>query len=378
MKVCQTCGEPMQEQDQFCQSCGGVAQAPGDADAGAADQPMPQPVKKPKKGWLIGAIVALVVIVGGVIAGLLTDWFGLATPLHGLISATEKTLKAESMTVRVTGDDEECEIRWKMDRETYQAVAMWSDNGSDYLLSHGKQYRYSSQYPSVSVLHDEDELIDMIDEFLTDDGIDWEALIKEYDLEDDIDADVLDTFLKSLYRDCLCNDEWLEEYLSFEKDGDVYHFEPNIKAIGEDILDRADEAELFSKNAMRSLRSAVDEVADEVEIASLDITVQDGYLSSIRFTLIDHTYEYDYTVEISDVNETDITEQEIEDFIDKVETAIEKDTCPTCGKRLYGDSSCSNCSSSKKCDRCGSTNSVNYSNYAYDDLCWNCYYYLYR
>lgn len=371
----------MQEQDQFCQSCGGVAQAPGDADTGAADQPMPQPVKKSKKGWLIGVIVALVVIVGGVIAGLLTDWFGLATPLHGLISATEKTLKAESMTVRFKAEDDEYEFRLKIDPKTQKVVAMTSDDYADYLFVDGKQYVYEDEYSWVDTLYDEDELMDVIDEFWMEDGVDWEALIKEYDLEDDIDADVVDTFLKSLYRDCLCNDEWLEEYLSFEKDGDVYHFEPDLRAMGKDILDRADEAELFSsKQLMRSLRSAVDEVADEVAIASLDITVQDGYLSCISGTLINKYYnsEYDFTVEISDVNETEITEQEIEDFIGKVETAIEKDTCPTCGKRLYGDSSCSNCSSPKKCDRCGSTNSVNYSSYAYDDLCWNCYYYLYR
>ena len=332
--------------------------------------------KSKKKGLIIGLIVAATVILGVVVTGLLTNWFGLLSPLHRLIRATSNTLEAESMTISVVGvDGEEFDYKYTID-EAGDITLLIEDDNSRSLIHDDEGYFFRDYWSYAGNFEINDNVTDIRDNLMSDE-VDWKDILKKFDAEEHVDPDAVVPFLKALYIEYLCDETWLEEKAGFKRDGDVYTFKPDIEELGDVILQLDDEHDLFSYNLKKDLKRLIKQWDEIGEVEKLEFTVDGKYLSKIVLEVSDNYDSYEVVVEFSDIDETVLSE-----VIDEVEEWIENDHCAECGNRMYGyvfsGYRCQACYYGYYyCERCGDyAEGSPYSSSHYSELCFDCYYYL--
>lgn len=439
MRKCPSCGTEFQDNVNFCENCGTPTEeviiqaepAPIYNEPVPAYSepynPAPKKKRKKRKGLLITLIVIAVLLIAGVVTGLLTDWFGLASPMKKIFNAIEKTAKAESMTVNISfketyrydgethTDENNAEFKYVINPDAEQ-LTVWgsSEDGSEILLVDNVLYKkYTYGDSTRAYIYDDsidiDEFFEMYNEYINCDSIfdmeKIEDLIDELGLSEYVDTDELESLLKEAMTDYIFNTEWLEDAAGLEKSGNTYTFEPNIKKILKDAIELCEDSDAFDDEIYDELIEGLNDLIDEwedvdVEELKLSITLSKKMIKEVEFIIEADDYSFEITISVSDINKTEISDDEIDEFADEVNGIIAENMCSYCGEvdyyddhgncldcgehytYSYGNGYCYDCyySSSSSdygyCDFCGDYEYL-YSYYGGYDLCWDCYYYYY-
>ena len=344
-----------------------------------------KPEKKGIKKPLIISLVAALVVIGVVVTGFLTNWFGLGAPLNGLFKAAENMTEIESAKIKISGvssigdkkDNVKMDLKFNMDKdEETLSVISNGYNDDKMCLYDDVVYMINSSGRASKIDADTGELFDAIKE-AEEEELDWDELVEQADLEDYVDADEIDEFLKTLYEDYFSDKGWLEEYLGFEKDGDDYIFEPDIKKLGKEIINICDDSDVFTKKGKENIKEGINEFIEQAQDAKikakLTITVDSGYITAV---VLDVTGENDgekasvkFTVDITDINDTEISESEAKKIKNEVEQIIADHECTECGEWVYDDEK----DAHGDCYDCGEHFSYlnEYSGHYYCDDCYD-------
>lgn len=300
---------------------------------------MKQGGKRRKKGLFIALGVTVALLVGAVVAGVLTNGFGWVTPLLGLVKATKKTVESESMTVTVSLKRE---VVWGSEGYTADGRFLRTDEGPTLLgtlegkpmaLTGEKVYWLNGGQSYIADLPNTD-----------DSAVNWEGVLRLFGLENDVDTEKLKDFALDVYRQYLCDDVWLAEKLGFEQNETVYRFRPKAEEAVTSLFDMAVQHELFSRDLQTQIEEKLDAVSWElVEQPCLTFTVEDGWLRRMELTATVERNALTLTVSFDDLGTTTIGDAELGAVATAVEAAIEQDTCPTCGTRLWGSETCGAC-----------------------------------
>lgn len=392
MKYCSNCGAKLNDEDMVCTACNApqpqrqpVAapaapvsneSVPYTAEAATTGNPIPQAPPQKKTGLLVLLVVAvalgLIVLIGA-----LTDWFGLITPMDKLIAAVKDTLTAENFTVNLSeyrnGElREDIKIKAVVDEDNKDIILWMEDDDLTILYHDGREY--TSINGSYANVRDVDDFYGLYENTTNFDDIDWDDIIDELELDKLIDADNVPDFLTSFYTDYIDNADWMEDSLGFEVNGNVYTFKPDMDDVVDDILDLAQDKDIIKSKYKDEIEDDVDDLKedlDDIDDLTIQITLDGGYISKIVVEYEENDRSYEYRIKFSDVNETEITEGKINDFIDEVEKAVEEDACPDCGSRMWGREYCWNCCD--YCDFCGDLEpDANLYNVNGETLCGDC------
>jgi|GEM_PF-1043274 len=401
MKICPICNHQNEDSAKFCDGCGSPlteqsAQAPAPNAADPAFTEIPSapaseaPAEKPKKKNFLSK--RLFLILGGalsvagivVLIGALTNWFGLVSPLQGLFKAFAKTAEAESLTISVKakmGDEKaKGSFRYVMDpdEETLAFLGGMEEDGRNQKIALYKgdlirittsdnmdfdSYNYANIQENAL---DEDDFFEKLEDLKEEaEDPDWEEYVENAGLEDYIDADEIEAFFEDFYKDKLCDSEWLEEYLGFEKDGNTYAFEPDPDDLAEEMLEVLIDSDVLSRDARDSLKDLRDDIED-VDLDNVKVriafTVKRGYISEIEFHLkVKGGETLSIEIEITDPNNTEISSSELKKVKKAAEQIIEQNTCKECGH--YGLENHGDCS------ECGAHGYIGYDG----KVCWDCY-----
>lgn len=428
MKRCTVCAEYWPDSNSFCGNCGGALVDAGfvenvdektvaateykvhtTAPTGVVDNSVDygvvsnetieqQPVKKSKKPLL--AVVCAVLVVAVIFsAGLLTNWFGLGSPLNGLIRAAAKTMKSESMTIDVkmrgASADEAMTVRYAGDIKNEELSYIIEEDNYKGCLYDGYMYREYSDGDMYRSEVDYDEIFENIERYYDGKKIDWEEVIVDADLEDYINHEEVDGFLKDIYKDCLSDKKWLKNYLGFKKSGNVYTFEPDLEKLFEEINDICQDSDVFTKDAKDDLEEEfeylIDAAKEEDAEISIEITVKGGRINNVEVNADSDNEKIRLTAELYDFNKTDIAE-DAQEIVDDYKDYADEHGCDECGDIVYeysehGDCEecdyhgdlyaydlCEDCYEDEYYDYCDNCNA--YEDLYYwdgEDLCWDCY-----
>ena len=364
--------------------------------------------QQPKKKLFIKPLIiggaALAVVIAVVITGFCTNWFGLGAPLNGLTKAFEKTVEAESLTFKATtkgaSADEVIEGKMTIDRDEEDIKYIIEDESYKQCVVDGKMYHVSDGYAFESEFDN-----DAYKEYINDDGeIDWEKIVEDNDLEDYIDADEIEPFIEEFNENYLKDKEWLEEYLGFEKDGNDYIFEPELKKLFKEMKNICDDCDALTKEAKEEIKEVLDEAIEEIgkdDELTFTITVESGYIACIKIEGVLGGEKGSVEIELTDINDTEISDKEIDKIKGEAQDWIKEHTCDECDYTFYdgeareyhGDCDdcgehvdylseidgyyyCDDCydNNAEKCEMCGAYDDYLYR-YAGLDMCWDCYYY---
>ncbi len=433
MKQCTVCFSQWEDNVKFCGKCGGaLVSAQENTDSAqvneqtvASDAVSPEnsyipqgfePQQPKKKSFIKPLIIggaALALVVAVVVTGFCTNWFGLGAPLNGLVKALDNTLNAESFTVKETyiykyDDSEEKSVyeqRVVHDRDNEELSCIEEKDGGSSIncIYNDKYYYISDSYASVSDF-DYDEFIDAHElvsaRYGIGDDIDWgEVVASELSSGDFVvnkdTEEVVEDMMKNYYTD----KEWLEEYLGFEKDGNEYSFNVDYKKYYKELKRIFLDSGLYSSKNEEIIEGYFDRIiknVDDNQEYEITFTVESGYISRVEIYEKDDYNEATHIYEVSDVNETEISEKELKEIKNKVED----NTCEECGYYSNGDGDyhgdcdscgdhveslthkdgslyCDDCINSSQCEMCGEYSVTMYT-YAGLDMCWDCYsYYKY-
>ncbi len=429
MNFCPNCGTQNDDNAAFCSGCGGslgdyTANHTGYATATPVEEIPIQPEKKKSKTKLFiiigAAVLAFALVLSVVTVGYFTDWFGLGSPLGGLTKALANTLQAESGTVKLeeyeinidsTGEDEDgydkayleaansfknVQLRYNIDYDKEQAAFVFTMEGlgieydsetdkystepgkSTFFLYKGTMYE-CTEYGGFNSAYDEDisdeldDAFDYYDRFIDEDGINWKKIIREAELEDFVDADEIEPFLKELYEKRLSDEKWLKQKLGFKKSGKTYTFKPDLEELVDDLYDVVLDSDVLESDARRALRNTRLEVLDEISKLDFDmeisITVKGKYISRIEVKGEIENVEVKGAVTLSNMNKTKIKEDELKSLRKTAEDVIEENTCSKCDRRFYDKEDKEN---HGDCARCGDHGYIGYGDNS--NYCSDCYY----
>ena len=384
MKKCRMCNSECQDDSIFCEECGAsLGEEELTQDSNIEDTAIEPVVEKnDKKRRIIrnSAIVAAIVFV----VGLLTNWFGMVSPIQGLIKAVGRTVKAESMTIKVemkrtyeNGGEvreyrEETTTRLIIDKDKEEVTYL--TEGEDYttLYIDGEVFYYSDSYAYSFDDEFEEEFFDVYNDSVgSKKGIKWKKLIKKAELEDYLDYDEMDDFIKTFYKKLLCNKKWLKDTAGYSRSGNEYSFELDIEEFGEDIIDICDDSDALSRTAKRGVEDYIEmliedaeEVDGEIEIKA---TVKGGKLVKLKIIVETDSSKTEYTLKFSNINKTKISNKTIKEIQNTTEKMIEENTCEECGTELwwYDENEHGDC---KRCREHGYLHEYRGNYYCYD--CW--------
>lgn len=390
MKQCTNCGNALPDDSQFCVNCGAAVAAEPVVAAAAAEAVYEAPVaeapateapapKKKLNGKMIGLIaggVAILAAIIFVIIGFATNWF--SGPLGELEKALEKTLKADSFTITLdvsakgsngqNNGESSMEYQLVLDREKKDAtILMTTESGESYvaksLQADGKSYTVIISDDEVWSANMEDlpedayeDLFKLLNNELETDDEALEELLDQYKIKADVDE--VRAFLKTLEKDCLNNQEWLEEFLGFEKKKDKFIFDIDVDDLIKDLAERAYEADIISKSQKKDWTEEKTKAKCEIEIS-----MKDGYISELEIIMDVNDVETTYSIELSDINDTEISDKEKNAVIDEVNAYIEEYCayCKGCNlldkktwlNKANDDYYCDDCYDIRSyCDRC--------------------------
>lgn len=415
MNICPICGKENRENSKFCFSCGAsltqndnnniivenVNEPHPTENALTNEQPLnsefteattqpvmdnltdfisEEPPKKKKKSIIITAIISVFVIVGVVIAGFLTDWFGLISPLDKLSQAFINTFSAKNFTVEMSvqtlGNSIGMDLKYVINPETKKLIILGeteqSGAVSNILIYKGDGYTYSKQgdttYAEITKnIINEEEIFEKYNELQDDpEEVDWEDLIEELKIEKYINGDKFEALLNDFYNNKFSNEEWIKSYLGFKEDGNTYIFSPDLKKLVDEIANTCYDSDAFSNEVKESMREVLKNeqlatILDQIDI-KLTITLDDGYVSEMKLTLnVPNTPAIILSYKFKDINKTEIGEKEIEDFKATVQKIIDDNTCQQCGEQTFFEIH-------GECPECGKHSDISFG----DGVCWEC------
>ena len=309
---------------------------------------------------LVAASLSVAIVVGTVVTGFLTNWFGLSLgPMGKLLIAAKNTISADSFILEIDDGYDKTEYRYS--RVGNKTAILYDDGWMEGLIYDDKEYYiYEDEgYMNAgsSELSEEYNIVfDTLDDIEEGEEIDWDEIIEAFYLDDIVDDKHMDEFIDTLLKEKLRDKKWLEEYLGFEKDGNNFSFKFKAYETYKELIDIADAADILKED-----KADLEETAEDIENITVEaeVIVEKSKLSEIEVVLADKKYDYEmtYSVEFSDYGKSEISKDEIEDFIDEVEKIEEEytiaHTCDNCGGgKYYG-----------VCDRC------DYVGYRY---CYDC------
>ena len=369
--ICKHCGSELQEGSLFCTVCGqkvtssgddyfapgyippaepagevpetpsfggyeapayGGYEAPGYSDvdassaAGSAESittPEKPKGKGLKMGLLLGSI-GLVLVVGVVIWCVMMMFGG---PVTDITMAFEDMLDEGNFTVEMEMDGDEVTIMVDMDMDAREMTMYMETDGIVVAIYDGyaiTSYRGNCQAEDIS-----DELDDMFDRYeeYGREEIDWEELLNSIDKDaydeacEYIDFDALDDCLASYFK-TINDEDWLEEYAGFSessKRGITYYtFEPDLYDFAVASLKEFENV-VVDPDDFDDMMDELKDVKSEMREAEIEIVVGlDGSdLASISFSgEIDGDRE-EFSIEFSDIGDTVIDIDELEDLLDE-------------------------------------------------------------
>lgn len=352
MKTCPKCNRELPDTQAFCELCGTAVEA----------EPTPEQPQKPKrKKWLIpvvAAVAAVAVLVGVLIGGMLTCWYGIGGPAATLALAAKNTLLANNLSLDLEveglflGQNIQAEgnARWKLNHKQEEltliaglqsAVNDGLEEGSAYKLMIADEKLYLLSYSGESVTavetldYDTDVLWDLLD-----DEIDWEERIEGTVLETYLDAERMDAFAKAL-AEKFTDRKWLKNTLGYKKTGRVHRFDFALSDLLEELLDLADQEELLKNKLVLNALENLDLPATNVV---LEYTVEGGRLGEFRLQFGKPSEEaaFRLSMEFSKAGADKIKEKEIDEIRKQAKKQPDKQpdkqrVCPSCGEALTGD-----------------------------------------
>ena len=395
------CGQQTDDGVTVCAACSAAQQpAPAPAPAaavvdGVVSAPLPQKKSKLPIVILSACAVALVAI-AIVVIGWLTNWFGTVSPLQDLLDAVPETLSAKNLTLHIEIDEGSNkayshDVRIVLDKPG-RNLSFYVENQDDdyfsiYALHDFTIYDYSERgtykYGSSESI-DEDLLDDLFDELetLNSDDMDWGELFESAgwnNYDEYIREEQIPVFLKFFYKNCLCEDEWLEEFLGFSQDGDTYFFAVDVKKLGKELINLVLDSDLLTsdgKKIVKQLKQELNSVNIDIELA---VALDGDYLAMADLELSSGRQTFSFLGEISNVNKTVITNEEIDALAKKIDDL--KVRCKGCNQLVipYQDGYCDDCYDDLfgYCDWCNDYARLVYETYNGYRMCSDCYNYYY-
>lgn len=389
MRKCTICRQEWPDGSMFCGVCGGVTE---EVPASVNSVPMEDiftpvtddtPPKKRIPTWLLLAVAA-VLLCAMLTVGFIYNWFGLFSPWGRLGRATARALKADSATItyslEVTSDSDHSEqtgeIYLVLDEDAEEVFAYFVlEDGNERQVAAvdgDRSYNYRAedgtvQYASVGDV-DADELFDARDELL--DSLkerdpDWDDILEDAGLEDYLDADEMDKFVRQLGRKYFGNRRWLKENMGYSRKGNTVTLRPDPETFLEALLEIVEDSDAFTRKGKREIGDALDEALDALDEAEADLDIEISftttgrYLSNIHLEVSGEVDGEEGAVEldidISNVNKTEVEQSDIRYVRNLVEEWLEQE-----GIRY------------DECDVCSDFGELEYYDGRY--LCWDCYY----
>ena len=296
---------------------------------------------------IIAIAVAAVIILGSFTAAFLTKGFGLfAGPLDGLFKAVKNTVKAESASVKITVSGEganyiisgESELKTVIDKEkknltflveltnkltnkNFSNTFLFND-GSVYYLSDNDAYYYESETDQIETVFDAYDAV-----FNNKKDTDWGEILETLEIDEYVYEDNVEDFIKSFYKDYLCNKKWLEETIGFKKTSKsgitTYSFEGDLKDLMKEMLDILEDAEVCNKSFLNDRKEELEYMDVDFKIS---LSVKGGKLHSGQAAFEMDDTNIDYEIEVYDIGKTEITKDEIDDIENKVDAWIKEHT----------------------------------------------------
>lgn len=331
MKYCPNCNTELPDNAMFCGACGiSLAQARPQV---YVEEPYFVPQKKKSKllPILLTSGIALVLVIAVVVTGVLTNWFGFVSPLSGLGKAFTKTLGADSLSVGISSRYLEIDVKCVADEER-ENLTVKANVGSftTYLLTDDTLYRLNQAGAWIS--GDSDRVYGFNEGFfdLRDDRGDLDLgdlgdAFEDSGLDDIIKPEKTEKFAMDFYRNCLCSNKWLENYLGFDKNGNTYTFNVDVAKLVEELYHRYKDSDYLTYEAKSDMDRYLPEIiseckANDVRIR-LTVALDGGYLSKIDVALATTKNATEISLKVFDVNRTIVTDAEKNDIITRVENA---------------------------------------------------------
>ncbi len=356
---CKLCGGPLREGADFCHNCGSKIQR--DPDTWAPDawqeqkrfcpncgQLLPEdvrqcpncssqeaaPAPKKRKGlvWILVAAASAILVLGIVIAGLLTDWFGLNGPMAQIGRAAQKTARAESMTVdyeiEISGMTMEGRIDLVLDLENRNIMAL-GDMTIALLgqTAEGQLALYEDQLIIVTEgrysYQDMSQQMEAIyDAYEEDREVDWQEVLETLlgeETAEMLDGEEFGRCLASFSAQKLNNRSWLRENAgySLEKEDDLksHCFQVNAYEFLEVSLPSFADAFRDEENyeeALDSLEEREDDLDQDMEIV---MGIRSGYLAILEYEV----EELVIKLELEEFNRTQVDEDTLEEMLEKAQ-----------------------------------------------------------
>ncbi|MBQ4066148.1 MAG: hypothetical protein IJD22_00760 [Clostridia bacterium] len=363
----------MEEGYQYTPENGGIP-----AESVSFDNGEGSPQNKNKLTAMIAAAVAVIAVVGIVVAGIFTGWFGLAGkgPAIEVEEAINNTLFAGNFTASLkvgSGSDKiSVDARVVINEKDEEIYYIIEDDDRKIALDGKDIYVYSEDYATSDDVDDLDEICDMYSQFKSGKDINWKSILKDMNIDDYVDYRQVEEFFDLLHSECLEDKEWVKKHLTLEKKKNEYTYELEIDDIIEELFAVAEEADVLDVD-----EDDVDDLIDELKGLDVEatVTLKNKYLSEVDIEISWDDFDFDFYVEFTDVGETKITEEELEEIADDVEAWEDDHICPDCGSYSYDadEDYCPNCDDGYGyCDYCDDYDYLyEYGSY---DLCWDCYY----
>lgn len=451
MKTCPSCGAILDDNIKFCGTCGTPVQdvpsvddfdktvaAEGiynqnsfEIDSTATDAPaytapvvsetatyIPQgdavktkkpkkPRKPMKKGARIAILVSVCVVAIALLVGFLTNWFGLTAPVPKIIRAAAKTINADSFTLKVTtkytyksdgeikDDTYKTEYKIVVDEDDENITAVMENEYEKSLTYKGKIYEYDKEGDWADIYNaDYDSFFEFRDKLGNGKKIDYEGVIKDLDLSDYVDSDEVEAFVKDAMREFFNNRKWMKNTMGYKKQGKEMTFSPDLEKMCEDFAEFIDDSDVIKDDddrdaVVEELEEAAETADEEAPDVDISVTLKRGYLETIEIKVrYDEERTQTFKFEFSDINKTEISDNEIKRIKNKTEELIEENKCVECGGfasggfyeddgtktpfEIAGERYCYDCYDvAVGCDNCDTWD----NSYYYDgkQLCYDCY-----
>ncbi len=355
MKTCPNCAAPREDNAAFCPFCGTkletnapAAQSSPEPEADDTSFSVPQPQtaaeeaqkKARSRKPLLITLTSLLLVGALVLVTVLTNCFGLISPLAPLGKAFLKTLTAKSLTmtqeikIKQGGEvvnEEEHTLRIATNPRTEEFTELIKSETSTTLYYEDTLYYF---YQNEDRIHaytsDATEFVEnyfnAINALTGKDPSFFEDQLLNSGAEEFFDLDELESFGKDFYKEFLNNKVWLKETLGFQKRGNTYSFDVDLGAVTESFFDflldseyLTEKGENMVKDGLNLYETTLSPQLEGVEL-KLSFTLSfTGYLTEMKINTEKDDEEQAITIKFSDIGKTEIREKEIDKIVSKVE-----------------------------------------------------------
>ena len=377
MKKCTNCGFESDDSFEFCAQCGSAlpkkaevtenvdvtmsapveSGIPTSQENVSSVEESPVPKKKKKKKFLFILIpILIVLLIGGGIATYFI--FFMSSPVFDIIKAGINTVESESFTFEMDIDGrkfdgkavinfDDKDLQLLMEDDYGNVMGIYDRTSFEIYYDEYGFYNEETGMYENSTDYDIDDVSVLLEAFfdawtfsketLDSKDIDWDAffdLLEDVfdrdaddlreDVEEHVDLEKATDAIKQAFV-ILADEDWLEETLGLEeekKDGAThYSFDVDFEKLAETIEDvfadcgESDEFEYILEELLEEL----EEMSDEDISVKCEVVIEDDYISEASLRFSGDGWSEKLKVEISDVGETDLDEDELEEYLDECE-----------------------------------------------------------